>query len=260
MNPKEASSSQAEAARILAEHRRRAREIDQDRYCIWQPDVAFTTSVRTNSAVTLLHRMNVFPATDAPCLEVGHGNLGWLCVLIGWGVHEQCLHGIELDAERAAVARAILPAADLRVGDACEMPWENGLFRLVIASTVFTSILDDGVRRLLAREIVRVLAPGGALLWYDFAYNNPKNPNVRGIKPKEVRQLFPQLHGTMKWVTLAPPIARAVAPRSYLLASMLEAVPFLRTHLLGVLVKPRGPAASPADAGSTTHSVGAADG
>ena len=117
------------------------------------------------------------------------------------------------------------------------MPWQDGFFRLIIVSTVFTSILDDGVRRLLAREIVRVLAPGGALLWYDFAYNNPKNPNVRGIKPKEVRELFPELHGPMKRVTLAPPIARAVAPRSFLLATLLEAIPFLRTHVLAVLVK-----------------------
>jgi SAM-dependent methyltransferase len=181
--------------------------------------------------------MNAFPSADAPCLEVGYGTLGWLGVLKGWGVHERCLHGIELDAERAARAKAVLPAADLRVGDACEMPWENGLFRLVVASTVFTSILDDGVRRLLAREIVRVMAPGGALLWYDFTYDNPKNPNVRGIKPREVRELFSELHGPMKRVTLAPPIARAVAPRSLLLASILEAIPFLRTHVVAVLVK-----------------------
>lgn len=227
----------AERARILAEYRRRAKEIDQNRYAVWQPDVAFTISARTNCAVELLHRMNAFPTAEAPCLEVGYGTLGWLGVLIGWGVREQCLHGIELDVGRAARAKAVLPAADLRVGDACEMPWENGLFRFVIASTVFTSILDEGVRRLLAQEIVRVMASGGALLWYDFAYNNPKNPNVRGIKPKEVRELFPELHGPMKRVTLAPPIARAVAPRSFLLASLLEAIPFLRTHSLAVLVK-----------------------
>jgi SAM-dependent methyltransferase len=236
MKPRDATDSRAEAARILEEYRRWVREID-DRYAIWQPDVAFTTSARTNRAVALLRSVNAFPAADAPCLEVGYGILGWLGLLVGWGVKETCLHGIELDSERAAKARGVLPAADLRIGDACEMPWADGFFRLVIASTVFTSILNDGVRRLLAREIVRVMAPGGALLWYDFAYNNPKNPNVRGIKPKEVRDLFAGLHGPMKRVTLAPPIARAVAPRSLLLASILEAMPFLRTHILAVLVK-----------------------
>ena len=237
MNPKEVPSSRAEAARILEEYRRRAKEIGQDRYAVWQPDVAFTISARTNCAVELLHRMNAFPTAEAPCLEVGYGTLGWLGLLVSWGVKETCLHGMELDPDRAAEASAVLPLADLRTGDACEMPWEDGLFRLIIVSTVFTSILDEGVRRLLAREIVRVLAPGGALLWYDFAYNNPRNPSVRGIKPKEVRELFPELHGPMKRVTLAPPIARAVAPRSLLLASIMEAMPFLRTHVLAVLMK-----------------------
>jgi len=237
MKPEDATSSGAEAARILEEYRRRAREIEHDRYAAWQPDVAFTISARTNRAVELLHRMNAFPSADAPCLEVGYGTLGWLGLLTSWGVQETCLHGMELDSERAAKAKGALPMADLRIGDACEMPWENGLFRLVIASTVFTSILDHRVRRLLAQEIVRVMAPGGALLWYDFAYNNPKNPKVRGIKPKEVKELFPELRGPMKWVTLAPPVARAVAPRSLLLASVLEAMPFLRTHVLAVLVK-----------------------
>jgi SAM-dependent methyltransferase len=227
----------SEEARILEEYRRRAREIDHNRYAIWQPDVAFTTSARTNCAVKLLHQVNAFPSADTACLEIGFGSLGWLGLLLGWGVRETCLHGIELDSERAARAKAALPMADLRVGDACEMPWQDGFFHLAIASTVFTSILDDGVRRLLAREIVRVLAPGGALLWYDFAYNNPNNPNVRGIKPKEVRALFSELHGPMKRVTLAPPIARVVAPRSFLLTTLLEAIPFLRTHILTVLMK-----------------------
>ena len=232
--------SRAESVRIQDEYRRRKREIDRDRYAAWQPDVAFSDLILKRNAAMLLHKMTAFPSADTPCLEVGYGSLGWLGVLIGWGVREQCLHGIELIAERTAKAKGVLPMADLRVGDVCEMPWQDGFFRLIITSTVFTSILDDGVRRLLAREIVRVLAPGGALLWYDFAYNNPRNPNVRGVKPKEVRELFPELHGPMKRVTLAPPIARAVAPRSFLLATLLEAIPFLRTHVLAVLVKPDG--------------------
>jgi SAM-dependent methyltransferase len=237
MKPRDASDSHAEAARILEEYRRREREIDRDRYAPWQPDVAFASLTRTRCAAGLLHKANVFPSAKDPCLEVGFGSRGWLGVLVGWGIHEQALHGIELDAERAARAKAVLPLADLRVGDACRLPWQAESFRLVIASTVFTSVLDEGVRRLLAKQIVRVLAPGGALLWYDFAYNNPRNPNVRGIKPKEIQALFPELHGPMKRVTLAPPIARVIAPRGIVMATLLEAIPFLRTHILAVLVK-----------------------
>jgi hypothetical protein len=117
------------------------------------------------------------------------------------------------------------------------MPWADGVYRLVITSTVFTSIRDREVQGLLAREITRLIAPSGALLWYDFAYNNPRNRNVRGVSRRRLRALFPGLDGPIRSVTLAPPIARLVAPRSRALAQMLEAVPLLRTHLLAVLVK-----------------------
>jgi len=90
---------------------------------------------------------------------------------------------------------------------------------------------------LIADEIVRVLAPGGALLWYDFAYNNPRNPNVRGIGRAEIKKLFPELAGKIRTVTLAPPLTRLIAPRWWTLASFLEAIPPLRTHLIAVLIK-----------------------
>ena len=90
---------------------------------------------------------------------------------------------------------------------------------------------------MVAQEIFRVLRPGGALLWYDLAVNNPQNPHVRGVRAGQIRELFPQLHGSVKSLTLAPPISRALAPRSWLLATVLESVSLLHTHLLAVLVK-----------------------
>lgn len=200
-----------ERRRILTEYRRRAAELPRDLYA------------RRGEA----------------CLEVGYGSLGWLADLLSWGLREADLHGIELDADRAAVAREALPDADLRVGDAAELPWPDGSFRLVIASTVFTSILDRQVRQKVAGEIVRVLAPEGALVWYDFAVDNPRNPNVRRVTRRELATLFPTLRGPVRSVTLAPFLARAVAPHSWAVATLLEAVPFLRTHLVAVLGRER---------------------
>jgi len=140
----------------------------------------------------------------------------------------------------AIVAREAFPSADLRVGDASRLPWPDATFRLVVASTTFSSILDPVLRRLVAAEAVRVLAPGGALLWYDLKVDNPRNPNVRGVGRRELAELFPELAGPVRSAALAPPIARAVAPASWLLADFLEAFPFLRTHLIAVLVKGQG--------------------
>ncbi|MDQ3775422.1 MAG: class I SAM-dependent methyltransferase [Pseudomonadota bacterium] len=107
--------------------------------------------------------------------------MGWLGELVCWRIRERDLHGIELDASKVARAREFLPQADLRVGAATELPWPDASFRLVITSTLFTSILDLRVRRRVAQEVVRVMVPSGALLWYDFAFDNPRNPHVRGI-------------------------------------------------------------------------------
>ena len=176
---------------------------------------------------------------------MGYGRIGWLSELLGWGLREADLHGIELDGGRAAIARNALPAADLRVGDAARLPWEGGTFQLTVASTVFTSILDDGLRRRVAAEIERTLAPGGALLWYDFRYDNPRNRGVRGISAAQLRALFPKLRGEVRSATLLPPLARRLTPLGILLPQLFEALPLLRSHLVAALVKAPGKDGSP---------------
>ena len=236
-----ASSSQdcviAERERMRREYHRRVREISPDRYASWQPAMQFMIETRSRAAVAMLRQFNAFPRPGDKCLEVGFGTGTWLHRLSSWGVSERDLHGIELDEVRAAESIASFPAADLRVGDAVELPWGDGTFRLAIASTLFTSVLDLNVRRLIANELERVLTANGVLLWYDFAVRNPRNPNVRPIKRNEIRRLFPNFQVEIKSVTLAPPLARLVAPRSWAMASFLEAIPVLRTHLLAVLIK-----------------------
>ncbi len=241
MTLNDATDRGSENRRLLREHRRREAEIAPDRYAPWQPAESLLRAERKRQAARLLRRAGAFPEPSTRCLEVGQGRIGWLGELVSWGVRETSLAGIELDAARAREARRVLPAADLRIGDACEMPWSDRTFRLAIASTVFTSVLDADCRRRLAAEILRVLAPGGALLWYDFRVDNPRNRNVRGIGRRELRSLFPGLAGEIRSVTLAPPLARRIAPWSHWLATSLECLPFLRSHLLAVLVKGDSP-------------------
>lgn len=229
----------SERERMLAELARREREIDPERYAPWNPAELFMREGRRRAAARLLHRAGAFPRTGDRCLEVGCGTLGWLGELISWGVRETDLHGVELSASRLERARDVLPAADLRVVDASDrLPWDDRTFRLVVLSTVVSSVLDPDARRRLAREVERVLAPGGALLWYDFRVDNPKNPHVRGVPKGELLALFPGLSATVRRVTLAPPLVRRIAPRSWWLAGTLELVPLLRTHLVAVLVRP----------------------
>ena len=104
-----------------------------------------------------------------------------------------------------------MPAAiKILVGDAAEIDLAEGPFDIVYQSTVFTSILDDGFQQKLADRMWALAKPGGGVLWYDFIYNNPRNPDVRGVPLQRIRELFP--HGKIHhWkITLAPPISRRV--------------------------------------------------
>jgi ubiquinone/menaquinone biosynthesis C-methylase UbiE len=233
---------QRERLRVEDAYRRRQLwEAASDLYAPWNPATILATAQRKRMAALLMKELGVFPPHGARCLEVGSGCRGWLGDLIDWGVREVDLHGIDLDPRRIAQARDALPSADLRVGDATSLPWDDGSFSLVVASTLFTSILEPAARWRAAREIVRVLAPGGCLLWYDFAVNNPRNPDVRRVSRDELRRLFPELRGRVQSCTLAPPLARRLvthASWTWAVAAGLEAVRVFHTHLLAILVKP----------------------
>jgi SAM-dependent methyltransferase len=143
--------------------------------------------------------------------------------------------GIEVLAERLAAVRAALPdGVRLLAGDASSADIAAASQDLVLQSTVFSSILDDALQQRVADAMWRWLKPGGAVVWYDFTVDNPRNPDVRGVPLKRVRQLFPQGRLTARRVTLAPPLARAW-PAAY---GLFNLIPWLRTHRLVLIDKP----------------------
>jgi hypothetical protein len=160
--------------------------------------------------------------------------------LIRLGFKPQNLVGNELLDDRLSQARARLPSSvTLLSGDASQLELDGRSFDIVLQSTVFTSILDEPFQQWLAIRMWSLVNPMGGILWYDFTWNNPGNPDVRGVPVKRIRQLFPG--GSLRrWtVTLAPPIGRRlcrVAPGLYPVAN---ALPFLRTPVLCWIEKPR---------------------
>jgi hypothetical protein len=102
---------------------------------------------------------------------------------------------------------------------------------------VFSSILRDELRIQVAAELERVLLPGGVLLWYDLRVDNPRNSDVRRVRRRELDLLFPGSAVVARSVTLAPPLARRLAPVSWLAAAAASLLPPLRTHLLATVRK-----------------------
>jgi SAM-dependent methyltransferase len=186
----------------------------------------------------LLAATGFLPLGGRRALEVGSGGGGELAWLLELGAAPADLVGVDLLPDRVAAARRSFPEIDFRQANAERLEFADGEFALVLAITVFSSILDGRMASNVAAEIVRVLAPGGALLWYDVRYDSVSNRNVRAVTVARVRELFPSLEGELRTLTLLPPLARRLGPLTPGAYPLLSAFPPLRSHLIGLLRKP----------------------
>jgi SAM-dependent methyltransferase len=204
----------------------------------WQPanrgNVAILAELERR-VESVLRRAHFLPLTGLKILDVGCGYGHFLGLLRALGASPSNLHGVDLLPERIEVARARHPGLDLTIGNGEELRYPDGTFDLVLLFSVLTSILDPRVQTNLAAEARRVLRPGGAILWYDLRYDNPWNPHVRGLRPRDVARLFPDLLPALETMTLLPPLARRLGPFTPVLYPLLARLPFLRTHQLGLL-------------------------
>ena len=193
---------------------------------------------RHRETLRLLSKFGYHPISHLNVLDVGCGDGNLLRQFLQWGAEPDRLAGIEMRREPVQKALCLDPNLDVRCGSATELPWADESFDLVCQHTVFTSILDRPMKTQVAAEMSRVLRPNGAVLWYDFFYDNPDNSDVQGVRASEVHRLFPGFEIHLRKLTLAPPIARHI-PEVWLpvLYPMLSAVQFLRTHYLGLLIK-----------------------
>jgi ubiquinone/menaquinone biosynthesis C-methylase UbiE len=170
-------------------------------------------------------------------LEAGSGRGGELAWLLELGAQPSRLVGVDLLPERVEAARRQYPGIEFHAGNAEHLEFEAASFDLVLTFTIFSSILDPKMASNVAAEIVRVLRPRGALLWYDVRYDSNSNPNVKAVPAKRVRELFGDLDGRLETVTLLPPLARRLGPLIPLAYPVLSAAPPLRSHLIGMLRK-----------------------
>ncbi len=219
---------------------RYARRAADDRYSPLRPEVNRLLQQRQRALLHLMARAGIQAVDGLRLTEVGCGSGGNLLELLQLGFAPAHLQGIELLPERFAQARERLPAAlQLLQGDAVRADVAPGSQDLVLQSTVFSSLLDDSFQQQLAGAMWRWLKPGGAVVWYDFTVDNPRNRDVRGVPVARLRQLFPQGELTARRVTLAPPLARAACRVHPWLHDALNLLPLLRTHVLAWVAKPR---------------------
>ncbi|WKB55118.1 class I SAM-dependent methyltransferase [Eleftheria terrae] len=233
-----AANAAAEAVAVRARYARRA--VQDPRYSLLNPSALLPAQERLRAIAALFARLGWADLEQRRLLEVGCGAGGNLLDLLRLGWAPEHLQGIELLEARAAQARRVLPAAlQLHCGDALALQEAiaPGSQDVVLQSTVFSSLLDDAFQARLAEAMWRWVRPGGGVLWYDFTYDNPRNPDVRGVPVARLRRLFPEGRLSVRRITLAPPLARAVVRLHPALYAVFNTMPWLRTHVLAWIEK-----------------------
>lgn len=228
-------SSSKEIDRIRKEYQRREREIPKDYYSLQNPGNRFLYEQRFQDVSRMLKSSGVFPLTEKKILDVGCGAGQWIADFKKWGAGDKDIFGLDLDRGRIAAAQAQFSEANFYIGEASNLPFGNASFDIVLQSTVFSSVLDEPLKKAMAAEMIRVVKKTGFVLWYDFFCNNPWNSNVRGIGAEEIKKLFPGCSINKQRITLAPPVARWLAPKSLSLSRALERFGILNTHYLALI-------------------------
>src|SRR6185503_1726577 len=227
-----------EARKVAERYARRMPTGTDQRYSMLNPAAWQGSQERQRALIALLAGHVTAPLGTLRVLEIGCGAGGNLLELIGLGVNPENLIGNELLPARSQLARRNLPASCVVVhGDASALQYPDESFDIVYQSTVFTSLLDASFRQTLAERMWRWVRPGGAVLWYDFIYDNPGNRDVRGVPVAQIRQLFPAGSLHVRRVTLAPPISRRVCRLHPFLYHVFNAIPVLRSHVMCWIAK-----------------------
>ncbi len=220
--------------RVYAGYRREERG---ERWRLDNPGNAMIYRERQQTMRSLLDEEGFLPLGQRKVLEIGCGGGGVLATLLELGAVPENLYGVDLLEDRIDEARAHYPQMHFECANAEHLPYPDEHFDLVLFFTVFSSIFYERMRFNIAHEAVRVLKPHGGILWYDFRYNNPSNPHVRGMGRQEMIRLFPGFSVKLRPITLLPPLARRMGRLTYSLYPLLSVLFFLRTHYMALIRK-----------------------
>ena len=225
-------------ARLRTEYADRARRLaNSDVYSCFNPANLFALQGRQREVLGTLKRYGITDLSKTRLLEMGCGGGGVLAEFLTFGASPENLYGVDLLLDRLGQAHQTLPGSHFANADGACLPFPSGTFDLVLQYTAISSILDPQLRRHICADMLRVLRPDGLILSYDF-WLNPVNPQTRGIRPAEIKRLFPNCSYEFHKITLAPPIARRLAPLSWGWCYLLESLKLFNSHYLAA-IRPR---------------------
>lgn len=208
------------------------------RYRLWDPaNPGIARQDRDRSAMLAALISESLPESRGNVLDLGCGE-GKLAEALLPELPRVSWTGVDVRPEAVAEATRRVPAARFVSASADRVPLPDNSVDVVLAVVLFSSLPSRSFETAVAVEILRLLRPGGWLVWYDFRLDNPTNRAVHGIDRRRIHELFPVSPAQMRTTTLMPPVARRLGPLTAVMYPVLEAIPFLRSHLVGRLQRP----------------------
>lgn len=235
----------------------------------WAPDNPGAEAIRRardRAVERVLRDAGIGSLAGWKVVDFGCGRGDVLAQLVSLGVSEPDAFGIDISEGRISAAERRLPRAAFVVGPADATGLPEASRDLALQSTLFSSVLDAEVRRLIAGEMDRVLKPGGRVLWVDL---RPPTRSLRfvffvkrlvwwlvkGVRegrpfPKDlgslayhslasVRGLFPGYElAERRTACLSRDVVEVRGPVTAAIARALEAYPPLRVSVVALLTKP----------------------
>ena len=201
--------------------------------------VSYTFRQAQERAIIRLFNKHKIQLEEARILDVGCGGGGLLCFLLSLGAVPKNLYGVDLMEYRIEYAQLHCPSSmHFSVEDAQQLPFEPNSFDMVSQFTVFSSILNQDIQHLVAKEMGRVVKSGGLILWYDMKNRYPATSNIQGIDKARLAELFPG-YVPLAQELLHHKLISRLARRSWFLCELVERIPGLpKTHMLALLKKP----------------------
>jgi SAM-dependent methyltransferase len=220
---------------------------ESEYWTLANPVVLHLAQERERALLEMLARLGLALA-GRRLLDIGCGRGGEFANYERWGAAPVGLYGIDLVEARLAAARRASGAA-LALASGSALPWPDAAFDAVVLNVVLSSVPGRPLRRAIAAEALRVLRPGGFLLWHDIARQRLLDPHLAALPQAEVESLFAPLRWNWRRVGTHLGLLRrlhAVAGARALLAFdlLFDWAGFAKTHLLGIGMRP--PAGEPA--------------
>ncbi|GIV42155.1 MAG: hypothetical protein KatS3mg034_1465 [Vicingaceae bacterium] len=225
-----------EFERVMSYYEWRKQHVNPLLYTYFNSGNLYIIHSRERQLLSLLKKKGYTQTDKLKLLDFGCGTGGEIRRFIQYGFLPENITGVDILQERIDTARKLCPSVQFYCKNILEAEFEENSFDCISQFTVFSSIHPD-YHQAIADKLIRLLKPGGCIIWYDFHVAKKSN-HLFPIKKQHIRQLFGRhCDIDLKKITLLPPLARKLAPASIDLCHLLEKMKVLNTHYLGIFIK-----------------------